>query len=224
MPPPPRLVPAENAEEPSRMAVHVKPDPTVANKDRTANVAKQFKSPLVASGGAAGPSSAASGGLFSTVKAMPTIQTLQGKVQTLKQAIRIRSAGKRDEEDELERLVKKWTTAGREVAWAVWDYVKDLDPGTSAVGQAHGGWSSGDDGFWGTKTGEKRGFDPGWGYDDEYALKKAKLEDTVEEEARAEEEDAVPIVHHTLGTMLRHLSIDPATLGWDEEEGDFVDA
>ena len=42
-----------------------------------------------------------------------------------------------------------------------------------------------------------------------------------EERAEAKEEPAV--VHHTLGVMLRRMGIDPDTLGWDEEEGDFVD-
>ncbi|KAI0650087.1 hypothetical protein C8Q79DRAFT_366239 [Trametes meyenii] len=224
IPPPPRKDPVSEAECVTQRVVHVKPDPAIDNRDRTANVAKQFKSPLVTPGSAASSSSAASGSLFSTVKAMPTIQTLQGKVQTLKQAIRIKNAGREDGEDDLERLVKKWTAAGREVAWAVWDYVKDLDPGTSAVSRDQGGWSSGDDGFWGKKTGEKRAFDPGWGYDDEHAIKRMKLEDGVEEDARVKEDETAPIVQHTLGTMLRHLSIDPTTLGWDEEEGDFVDA
>ncbi len=198
----------------------VRPDPTLANKDRTANAAKQFKSPLVGSSTAA----SASGTLFSSAKSTPTIQALQGKLQTLKQAIRIKKSGKEDKGDELERLVAKWTTAGREVAWAVWDYVKDLDPGTdAAVGQNKGGWSSDGCDFWGAKAGEKRGFEPGWGYDDEHAPKKARTDGGVEAIEEEEEDEALPVTQHTLGTMLRHMSIDLATLGWDEEEGDFVD-
>ncbi|KAH9853693.1 hypothetical protein C2E23DRAFT_820237 [Lenzites betulinus] len=204
-----------------------KPDPTLANRDRTANAAKQFKSPLVASGGAADPATPASTGgtLFSTAKATPTIQALQGKLQTLKQAIRIKKSGKEDEEDELERLVAKWTIAGREVAWAVWDYVKDLDPGTGCAGETKkDGWFNDGDGPWGAKSGEKRGFDAGWGYDDGHPAKKARLDDGIEEKTEVEDEEGPPVVQHTLGTMLRHLGIDPATLGWNEEEGDFVDA
>ncbi|KAI0824608.1 hypothetical protein BC628DRAFT_1339297 [Trametes gibbosa] len=204
----------------------IKPDPSLANKDRTANAAKQFKSPLVSSSGPAGPSTAVSGGgtLFSTTKAAPTIQALQGKLQMLKQAIKIKSSVNGDEEDELERLVSKWTTAGREVAWAVWDYVKDLDPGIGAAGEPKkDGWFADGDGPWGVKCGEKRGFEAGWGYDDGHQAKKPRLDEGLEAKAEVDE-DVPPVVQHTLGTMLRHLGIDPVTLGWDEEEGDFVDA
>ncbi|CDO74007.1 hypothetical protein BN946_scf185043.g56 [Trametes cinnabarina] len=198
------------------LAQTVKPDPALSNKDRTANVAKQFKSPLVAP---SAPSSASSSSSqVSAVHARPTIQTLQGKVQTLKQAIKIKRSGTGEDEDELERLVEKWTRAGREVAWAVWDYVKDLDPGSTAV-QAKGGWFTNDDGKWGPQSGEKRGCDADWGEDEERRAKKPRLHDEDDEVA---EEEPQAALQHSLGTMLRHMNIDPATLGWDEEEGDFV--
>ncbi|KAI0637873.1 hypothetical protein C8Q77DRAFT_1070292 [Trametes polyzona] len=209
----------------------LKPEPMVANKDRTAKAAKQFKSPLAAATTAAGPSTSATsdGTLFSSVRAAPTIQVLQGRLQTLKQAIRIKNTGRGGGEDELELLVDKWTAAGREVAWAVWDYVKDLDPGSSgsAGASTKGGWFADEGDAWSAKAGEKRGFDPSWGYDDEHSAKKARVDEGVDVEgpgAEEEDEDATPAVQHTLGTMLRHMGIDPATLGWDEEEGDFVDA
>ncbi|KAI0771927.1 hypothetical protein BD413DRAFT_612771 [Trametes elegans] len=223
-PPPPRKVPTDEAAANPSSAIDIKPDPTVANKDRTANVAKQFKSPLVSGTAAsASTSNTPSSALFSTVKATPTIQALQGRLQALKQAVRIKKDGG-DNDDELERLVAKWTTAGREVAWAVWDYAKDLGPGTSSVGeQSTGGWFADSDERWSGKAGQKRGFDPNWGYDDNHPAKKAKMEEGGGEEAGMDDDDTQPVVQHTLGTMLRHLSIDPATLGWDEEEGDFVD-
>ncbi|KAI0334697.1 hypothetical protein GY45DRAFT_1358763 [Cubamyces sp. BRFM 1775] len=219
-PPPPRKTRTDYVAEP---VAADKPDSALANRDRTANAAKQFKSPLVLSDAIAGSSSSSASGL-SAVKATPTIQSLQGKLQTLKQAIKIKKSGNGQEEDELEHLVRKWTTVGREVAWAVWDYVKDLDPGAGyAVGQKSGGWSSGEgDDHWGAQTGQKRAFDPSWGYDDDHVAKKRRLESGGDVEM--DDEEAAPTVQHTLGTMLRHLSIDPATLGWDEEEGDFVDA
>ncbi|KAI9067632.1 hypothetical protein FKP32DRAFT_1588462 [Trametes sanguinea] len=196
----------------------LKPDPAIANKDRTANVAKQFKSPLAASS----PPSAAF--TTSAVKATPTIQALQGKVQMLKQAIRIKNSRDVDDDDELGRLVDKWTNAGREVAWAVWEYVKDLDPGSAGMaGQAKSPWFENDNEKWGTHAGHKRSSDPGWALEDEHLTKRPKLEGDVQEDDM-QEEDSSATVQHSLGTMLRHMGIDPATLGWDEEEGDFVDA
>ncbi|OBZ76311.1 hypothetical protein A0H81_03609 [Grifola frondosa] len=213
----------------------------LSTKDYTMNAAKQFKSPL-----AAAPSSSHNSlGLFSSVKATPTIQALQGRLQTLKQAIKIKKAGGGGEEEQLEELVKKWTDAGREVAWAVWDTVKDLDPGESANISGKSGWFEDRDNFGdGKKTTKKRGFDEGWGYDEDRSAKKARFDGfesgwgyneggkTSEEDNRTngenvhdgdDQEEEVAHAGHTLGTMLRHLGIAPETLGWDEDEGDFVD-
>ena len=101
--------------------------------------------------------------------------------------------------------------AGREVAWAVWEYVKDLDPG-EALGGGRSGWDADE-----VAVGQKRAFDGAW--DDEHISKKARMDEDVEKDG----EDEKPLAQHTLGVMLRRLGIDPATLGWDEEEGDFVD-
>ncbi len=228
VPPPPRKArAAEDDTASSSSGLPVKPEVPVANKDRTANVAKQFKSPLHASTVSCSVSaSAPATGTFSSVKAAPTIQALQGKVQTLKQAIKIKNSRNGDDEDDvLEGLVEKWTTAAREVAWGVWDYVKDLDPGSAADVGTKSGWFADDDGRAG--PGSKRGLDSSWGYDDGHAGKRAKVDDGAEQvdekENEEEEEEEPPVVHHTLGVMLRRMGIDPATLGWDEEEGDFVD-
>lgn len=40
-------------------------------------------------------------------------------------------------------------------------------------------------------------------------------------ETEEEEEAEQPV--YTLGTMLRHCGIDPQTLGWNDDEGDFLD-
>ncbi|KAJ7638542.1 hypothetical protein FB45DRAFT_1054814 [Roridomyces roridus] len=85
-------------------------------KHRTQRAAGQFKSPL---------SSAVSASLPS-VRPTPTIQSLESKVQVLKRAIKIKKEG---EAETLEGLVKKWTDAGREVAWEVWGLVKDNEVG-----------------------------------------------------------------------------------------------
>ena len=120
--------------------------------------------------------------------------------------------------------MEKWTTAAREIAWAVWDHVKDLDPGTAPTITTKGGWFTDDDERPG--LGAKRGFDPSWGYDDGHVEKRARVDGDAEGglvETRDGEEEEPQVVQHTLGVMLRRLGIDPATLGWDEEEGDFVD-
>ncbi|KAI0773867.1 hypothetical protein C8Q74DRAFT_1199706 [Fomes fomentarius] len=222
----PRKIRADEVEE--SKVEEAKAKVVVANKDRTANAAKQFKSPLQTPSasvtGVSATSNSASG-TFSCIKAAPTIQALQGKVQMLKQAIKIKTSGKEDEDEVLEQLVQKWMAAGREIAWAVWEHVKDLDPGTAPDVGAKSAWFADED----EKVGAKRGFNPNWGYDDEPVAKKARLDECgagmeVDGEEAADEEDERRVVQHTLGVMLRRLGIDPATLSWDEEEGDFVDA
>lgn len=101
-------------------------------KPYSASVTKQFKCPLAAPGSAsqaAGSSTGASRTVFSSVKPMPTIQVLQGRLQKLKQAIKIKNEQSLGDEQNLEALVTKWRTVGRDVAWLVWDTVKDIDPG-----------------------------------------------------------------------------------------------
>ncbi|TBU32057.1 hypothetical protein BD311DRAFT_786032 [Dichomitus squalens] len=198
--------------------VSVDPAILVANKDRTAKAAKQFKSPmqLTSPNTATSSSSTPASGTFSRVGAAPTIQGLQGQVQTLKQAIKIKNSGDGDEDQVLEQLVEKWTEVGREVAWAVWGYVKDLDPGPGE--QQQSGWFADEDEV---NAERKRGFDSSWGYDDEPARKRAKTESDAEAESTVDV--GLPVVQHTVGVMLRRLGIDPDTLGWNEDEGDFVD-
>ena len=98
---------------------------------------------------------------------------------------------------------------GREVAWALWDYVKDLDPGTDAAVEQKGGWFADQD----EQVGVKRRFDSSWGYDDEHVAKKARMDEDAEEQMEEESQ----VVQHTLGVMLRRLGIDPKTLGWNEQ-------
>ncbi|KAI1792841.1 hypothetical protein LXA43DRAFT_886701 [Ganoderma leucocontextum] len=206
-PPTEENVTEANSMVESNIGVHV------ANRDRSARAAKQFKPPMQVTNPIASSESgpAITAGRVSRVGAVPTIQALQGQVQTLKQAIKIKNSGNGDDDEVLEQLVEKWTAVGREVAWALWDHVKDLDPGTDAPQQ--GRWHAGDED---DGAGSKRGFNPGWGYDGEPGRKKVRMDEDVEQEEP-------PVVQHTIGVMLRRLGIDPDTLGWNEDEGDFVD-
>lgn len=150
------------------------------------------------------------------------------------------------EEETLEKLVTKWTEAGREVAWEVWELVKDS--GGDGVGKS-GGTSSGGGGWGEEKGAKKRGFEEGWGWEDK-DVKKMKTDEfernwgwNVERgedrherqienfadndcdtdlkyspQMKEEEEET----QDTLGTMLRQLGIAPETFGWNEDEGEFV--
>lgn len=85
------------------------------------------------------------------------------------------------------------------VAWDVWAIVKEniVSPDS---GTAKGGWDDR----------KKSGFGESWGW--------KESESMINEEA--EEKD---VKEDTMGTMLRQMQIDPETLGWDEEEGEFAD-
>lgn len=211
--------------------------PKVATKDRTANAAKPFKALLFPSDTTKGK-----GGVrTSSANAGPTIQTLQARVQKLKQAIKIKNERDADDDERLETLVTKWRTVGREVAWLIWDTVKDLAPGEGLSSTAPGGGWNEDaaprgnksafkiDGFqsgWGwdgEKKGKHDGLDNSWGWDDKQIASVVEGEDgVVVGEPMEVDEEEPQVENHSLGTMLRHLGIDPDTLGWDEDEGDFV--
>ncbi|KAH8106259.1 hypothetical protein BXZ70DRAFT_427966 [Cristinia sonorae] len=217
---------------PSTTGVHrdtdVKTDDTIFRdtqsdqKDYTNSAAKQFKSPLMqrlSSG-----NSSATYHTSSTDKGGHPVnmQTLMAQVQKLKQAIKIKENISGGPGDKLEDLVKKWTRVGREVAWEVWDYVKDNE-----VDQGAGGWANENGAFggqkrpfdgWGEEGGDKKRVKykyDGWEWDgDEKGDAQEGQGMDVDEEAQA--------LNHTLGTMLRFMGIAPETLGWDEGEGDFV--
>lgn len=138
------------------------------------------------------------------VRMTPNIQTLEGKSQVLKRALRIK---REDQEHILDELARKWIDAGREVAWELWSLVRDN--GTleyEASNQVESLWSSNSQGW--EPTNEEQNHDDDAGrnvsYNDAPAMEDAPLQDT-------------------LGIMLRRLGIDPATLGWHEGEGTFMD-
>jgi len=192
-------------------------DPKI--KYRTKRAASQFKSPLAA--GSEQPAS--------LVRLTPTIQALERKVQILKRAVKVKADMS---EDVLERLVRKWTEAGREVAWEVWDLVKNN--ATTDDWQENRGRS------WE----RKRPFEDDWGWDDRGDRKKPKAEEqerhwgwsvvpirpdegevtTADSECDAVREESFgEQPHGTLGMMLKQLGISPETLGWNEDEDLFVD-
>ena len=140
--------------------------------------------------------------------------------------------------------MKKWTDAGREAAWEVWDLVKDS--GGESTSRRGGGWGE-------EKGGKKREYEEGWGWEDNNAKKMKtdgfernwgwnveRIEDRKEgtqsadyegEDGDVELKDSMRMEdehedeekrQETLGTMLRQLGIAPETLGWNEDEGEFV--
>jgi len=166
------------------------PSGYVANKVRTKRAAAPFKSPL-------STSSAGSSGAISSVRLTPTIQALERKVQLLKRAVKVKKDG---EEEVLEKLVKKWMEAGREVAYELWGLVKDMGEGEPR-----------------NEMKGNRGFE-GWGWQSENDQKWMNDEKKGKERCCEDEEERPT---DTLGTMLKQLGIAPETLGWDEEEGQF---
>ncbi|KAF9534378.1 hypothetical protein CPB83DRAFT_332434 [Crepidotus variabilis] len=184
-------------------------------KHRTTRAAAQFKSPLSASMVDSDVDSA---------RPTPNIQLLERKLQLLKRAVKARE---NSEEEELERLIKKWTEAGREIAYEVWDLVKDNVANDSG----------------GNPT-QKRGFQESWGWEDAGDAKRLKTEERnwgwdvvpvdereAEQEAQEYEEvgakrkfvDDEDAPRHNLGVMLRELGIATEVLGWSEAEENFVD-
>jgi hypothetical protein len=193
---------------------------TPSRKTYTRKAAAQFKPPL--------PTSTLSVAT-SSVRLTPTIQALERSVQTLKRAVKVR----RDGEDEiLMTLTEKWREAGREVAWEMWNLVKDR-------GMSDGSNNWGGDRLRGEASDGKREFQDTWGWDDSDCTKRQKSDS---DDRRGGVETMSPSAFHdesdflgsnkfepedrgggTLGTMLRQLGIDPDILGWDEQEETFVE-
>ena len=164
---------------------------------RTPRASAQFKSPLstVAASGA--------GNRRRAVSASPNVQALQLRLQTLKRAVKIRDDG---EGEKLERLAKKWTDVAREVAWEMWSVVKDNVREISKLEDGRGAFQS----SWGWADEENKGTVAG-------------PEKLSGEGEMLSEDDEPPVPEDTMSMMLRKIGIDPNTLGWDEEEGEFID-
>lgn len=201
----------------------------VKKKHRTQRAAAQFKSPL---------STEVSSKLVSSIRMTPTIQALERKLQILKRAVKVKQDG---DEGVLETLVKKWTDAGREVAWEVWELVKEnastedqawgrakRNPAKRAFEDAWGWSGKGDD-----KKQNVNNTERNWGWDVEANARNDRISDEMaiedsEEDARAgrreledKDDEDEERRQDTLGTMLMQLGIALETLGWNEEEGVF---
>ncbi|KAM6495578.1 hypothetical protein JOM56_008284 [Amanita muscaria] len=166
---------------------------------RTEKAATQFKSPL--------PLDAVPK-LGNMVRMTPDVQALERKLQALKRAVKIKQ---QNQEHVLEELGQKWTYAGREVAWELWSFVKDSD--TSGK-ESYRPWDDSE----GCKLGDRKessDLDPS----NRDSLYTDEDDGSKHQETAKSEEP----VQNSLGTMLRQLGIDPNTLGWEEEEGTFVD-
>lgn len=134
---------------------------------------------------------------------------LEHRLQVLRRAVKVKEE---KDEDVLQQLVTRWTEAGREAAYELWDLVKDtgdLQGRSSALGSC---WGRGT-----TLSGDKN-----WGWE--------KPEDDVNNRTdwhSGEDGNAITCeedeTRNTLATMLRQLRIDPATLGWDEQMETFID-
>lgn len=148
---------------------------------RTGGAAAQFKSPVMQSAGSSpGVSSRPS------IRLTPTVQMLEHRLQVLRRAVKV----KEDEDEEiLQQLVTRWTDAGREAAYQLWDLAKDTGDLQSKSTDLGSIWS----------RGATTSSDINWGWD--------KPEDDVNdradwhgtEEMACEEDEP----RNTLGTMLR---------------------
>ncbi|KAI5825056.1 hypothetical protein K523DRAFT_420315 [Schizophyllum commune Tattone D] len=228
---PPRTSPPRSSSpaHSSSNSTAPKPPPVDRKKQhRTQRAASQFKSPLTPGASAA---------VTSNVRLTPQIQALERKLQVLKRAVKVRREG---EEGTLEGLVKRWTEAGREVAWEVWGLTKEAAQGGdwgygSGGGQAKGGFGS--SGGFGGGFGKEEDANKGWGWDKEDEKKggsswgwanegggESQEEEEKDDSAQYKDEEEEVKPQQTLGTMLRLLGIAPETLGWDDNEEGFVDA
>lgn len=134
---------------------------------------------------------------------------LEHRLQVLRRAVKVKEE---KDEEVLQHLVTRWTEAGREAAYELWDLVKDtgdLQGKSSALGSC---WGRGT-----TLSGDKN-----WGWDkpEDDVNNRVDWHSTEDGNAITCEEDET---RNTLGTMLRQLRIDPATLGWDEQMETFID-
>ncbi|KAJ7591271.1 hypothetical protein C8J56DRAFT_887654 [Mycena floridula] len=206
---PPRMKKAEDppivaaveqlTDRPISVANPSLPAPTIDSKakHRTQKAAGQFKSPLTTE---VSPN-------LTSVRLTPTIQALERKLQVLKRALKVKTGN----EEVLEELAKRWLEAGQELAWELWNLVKD----NSSVDS------------WG-KT-RKRAYQDSWSWTEAGESRRVKLDEDQDswetplqlkqEDGGNDEEDEVR--QSSLGTMLRQLGISPETLGWDEKDDSF---
>lgn len=202
-------------QKPHPHHVHAAPSVTPAKtRVRTLKAASQFKSPLSSS-------AAASSGRGLSIRLTSDVQSLERKLQLLRRAVKVKE---NDEEITLIRLVKKWTEAGREVAYELWDLVKDSTNNEDGLrasawgGGASKGRSGSEDRNWGWDSpGIKR---EGYPENDMNTTTETLLDPAYTHKICSEDDERT---RNNMGTMLRRLGIAPETLGWDEDAEVFVD-
>ncbi|KAG8984826.1 hypothetical protein FRB90_005104 [Tulasnella sp. 427] len=177
-------------------------------------VAAPFKSPLIRSAG--GPTPASPSPSTST-SSRQTIVALEQRLQLLRHAQKIRSEGSIQK---LEELTLKWTRVARSAAEDLWQLVRES--GTVEGSQEDDDW-----GYGGEKA-KTKDSNLNWGWDE------PKKEDDEEELYPMDEEDTNNKLEEdaaddkqkewNLGTMLESMGIPPESLGWDVEEGEFIEA
>lgn len=211
-PPIPKLPVTPHQSHPQH--VHVAPSVTPAKtRVRTLKAASQFKSPLSSS-------ASASSGRGLSIRLTPTVQSLERKLQLLRRAVKVKE---NDEEMTLVRLVNKWTEAGREVAYELWDLAKDS--ADKVDGLRVSAWDGG------ASKGRPGSGDRNWGWD----FPGIKHEEPPENDMNATTDNLSELAYtnkihsedddeprNNVGTMLRRLGIDPETLGWDEDTEVFI--
>ena len=195
---------------------HAKPDQKELSKhvlrprhkaSKTSRSVTQFKSPLT---------KRISSADARTIRLTPAVQALERKLQLLKRAVKVKED---DEEEVLTRLAEKWTEAGREVAYEVWNATKNAGnfETRAVLARRSYGWENADNGntSWGWDTKRE---DAGEGLrapDSSMAVYGA--------DPLGPEEDDEAGFHNNLGTMLRQLGIAPEVFGWDDDKEAFCD-
>lgn len=148
----------------------------------------------------------------------PHPQGLQQRLQLLQRAVKLKQSG---EDEKLEELAKKWKDVAKQVAWELWNIVKDGDVDESNDNYSHS--TMGPTGDRDGRFGSSGTFAKNWGWDE----KEEENQDHEKEDNQAvavQEEEDPKAEQRTMGLMLRQLGIAHETLGWDEQNEDFVDA
>jgi hypothetical protein len=151
----------------------------------------------------------------------PQSQSLQQRLQLLRRAMKIKESG---EDEKLEELTRKWKDVAKQVAWELWDIVKDGNVEESPDTYRRGLSGPGGFGYGAGSDGRIDGMDKNWGWDDPEEESKRRQEKDKQEGKDAEEEgEETKTEQRTMGVMLRQLGIANETLGWDEQNEDFLD-
>ncbi|KAG9051016.1 hypothetical protein FS837_000124 [Tulasnella sp. UAMH 9824] len=189
--------------------------PSTRKRPRLSGVAAPFKSPLIRSTNdptTASPRASSS---------RHAIVALEQRLQLLKQAHKIKSEGSAEK---LEQLTEKWTKVARSAAEDLWQLVRD----SGSVGGTGDDARADDDWGYAGEKGKGTGASKNWGWDEV-----DKREDDEEQYYPADQDDAGDSVEEesskekqkewTMGAMLESMGIPPETLGWNAEEGEFID-